>query len=61
MTERQRNGWTYGKKRNDKRRKHPSIVDWNELSESEKDKDRDPIRHLPALVAKAGLLLRKIG
>lgn len=33
-------GWTYGPKRNDVRKKHPCLVEYDKLSENEKDYDR---------------------
>lgn len=33
------NGWRYGEKRNNRQRIHPSIVLWDDLSESERKKD----------------------
>ena len=33
-------GWKYGKKRNDRRKEHPCLVPYCELSESEKEYDR---------------------
>lgn len=34
-------GWTYGEKRNDAEKKHPCLVPYNELPESEKEYDRN--------------------
>lgn len=36
-------GYVYAKERDDKRREHPSLVDWNELSPEQKKKDRDSV------------------
>ncbi|HTY42652.1 MAG TPA: RyR domain-containing protein [Thermoanaerobaculia bacterium] len=33
-------GWTWGPERDDSRKKHPSLVPYERLSESEKDYDR---------------------
>ena len=33
-------GWRYGVERNDKRKEHPSLVSYEELSENEKEYDR---------------------
>jgi hypothetical protein len=33
-------GWTYGPKRDDATKTHPSLVPYEQLSESEKDYDR---------------------
>jgi len=37
-------GWTYGPKRDDDARKHPGLVPFEELSEEERDYDRNTIR-----------------
>lgn len=57
MMERERSGWTYGSPRDDSRKHHPSIVPWDCLSESEKEKDREVTRALPKLIELAGLRL----
>lgn len=60
MADRRQNGWTFGEKRDDARKLHHLLIPWEQLSELEKDKDRDTIRNLPALVAKAGFRVRKL-
>ena len=51
-----RDGWrpTTGPK-DPAARLHPLLVPWEELPESERDKDREPIREIPAMLARAGL------
>lgn len=45
-------GWTYGPRRDDERREHPGLVPYDQLSESEKDVDRQVARGvLEGLVA----------
>lgn len=44
------NGWYYGKTRDDKKKLHPSIITYEDLSESEKEKDRELVRLIPALL-----------
>ena len=44
------NGWYYGKSRDDKKKLHPSIIPYEDLSESEKEKDRELVRLIPALL-----------
>lgn len=53
VEEKLREGWRYGPTRDDARKTHPSLVPWSELSEEEKDKDRNPVRALPEFLAKA--------
>lgn len=57
--DRQRAGWQYGPIRDDARKRHPSLVPWSMLPETEKEKDRDVIRQLPKLIAKAGLRINR--
>ena len=57
--ERQRMGWIYAPVRDNSRKFHPSLVGWDALPESEKEKDREVIRNLPKLIEKAGFRLRE--
>ena len=43
MAERMLAGWRYGEQRDDARKRHPSLKPYVELSEAEKQKDRDTI------------------
>ena len=60
MTERRRQGWTFGDPRDDARKHHPCLVPWEALPEFEKQKDRDTVDNIPHLVRKAGFQIRKI-
>jgi hypothetical protein len=59
MTERQRNGWTFGPIRDNTRKHHPSLVDWDMLTEDDKDKDRHTVRNVPLFVQSAGFRVRQ--
>jgi len=51
----QSDGWTHGHGPKDPQRKrHPLLVSWEELSEAEREKDRDPFRALPEMLAEVG-------
>jgi RyR domain len=52
VQERQARGHVYGPKREGKQ--HPDLVDWQHLSEDARDKDRDAVRELPAILRRAG-------
>ena len=39
-------GWTYGPERNDQEKKHPDLVPYHKLTESEKDYDRESCRRV---------------
>jgi hypothetical protein len=48
-------GWTYGNPRDDAARQHDCLVPWEQLAESEREKDRDAVRNIPGLLADVGL------
>jgi len=50
MAHRYINGWDYGEVRNDAQKLHPSLIPWEVLSESEKQKDRDTILRIKILL-----------
>jgi hypothetical protein len=54
MEQRLKNGWRQGEPRNDELKIHPLLVRYAKLSEKEKNKDRNAVRHFPEMVAKAG-------
>jgi len=43
-------GWIFGKTKDDNKKIHPSIIAYEDLSESEKEKDRALVRMIPALL-----------
>lgn len=53
MEERLKDGWKYGPKDSNKKTS-PVLVPWENLSEDEKDKDRNPVREMPNFLARAG-------
>lgn len=52
-------GWHYAPKRDDEQKFHPDLVPWKDLPESEKKKNEDYIRTLPALLAELGFQIDK--
>jgi serine phosphatase RsbU (regulator of sigma subunit) len=48
--EKRLNGWTYGSIKDDIKKTHPSLIPYEELSESEKEKDRELVKLIPALL-----------
>ena len=57
----QRDGWRYTDGSKDPDRKlHPLLVPWEELSEEDREKDRDTIRALPRMLAAAGFTVVKV-
>lgn len=47
-------GWTYGPERNDAEKKHPCLVPYEKLPESEKDYDRNTAKETLRLIMKLG-------
>jgi hypothetical protein len=60
VAERKRRGWTYAPVRDNARKHHPLMVPWDEVVETEREKDRSAIRNLPRLVQKAGFRVRPL-
>jgi hypothetical protein len=58
MQERQAQGYVYGPKREG--RQHPDLVDWEDLSESAREKDRNAVRELPAILRQAGFHILRL-
>jgi ppGpp synthetase/RelA/SpoT-type nucleotidyltranferase len=52
-------GWRFGRPRDDARKLHDCLVPWNELPEDIKKYDRIGVRAFPAILAKAGLEVRR--
>jgi RyR domain len=54
MAQRRQAGWRRGR-RDDATKRHPGLVPYDRLSRSDKDKDRDAVRHIPDVLAEVGL------
>lgn len=52
-------GWTYGEKRNDTEKKHPCLVPYEELSEEEKEYDRNTSIETIKLILKLGFKITR--
>ena len=52
-------GWTYGPERNDALKQHPCLVDYNDLSEEEKDFDRQTVMETLRKILKLGWYISK--
>jgi len=60
MTEKIQAGWKYGKPRDDKNKIHPDMVPWDELPETEKEKDYHAVRMISELLAAAGFEIYRL-
>ena len=56
---RMEDGWTYGEKRDDTERKHPCLVSYEELSEEEKEYDRNTSIETIKLILKLGFKISR--
>jgi ryanodine receptor 2 len=54
-------GWTYGPERNDAQKKHPCLVPYDELPESEKEYDRNTSQETLKLILKLGFEINRKG
>ena len=52
-------GWTYGEERNDTEKKHPCLVPYEELSEEEKEYDRNTSIETIKLILKLGFKITR--
>jgi hypothetical protein len=60
MADRIVRGWRYAAERDDRLLLHPCLVSWSELSDSEREKDRNAVKALVAILANMGrVIVRK--
>lgn len=52
-------GWTYGEQRSDSDRTHPCLVPYEELSEAEKEYDRNTSQETLKFIVKMGYKIEK--
>lgn len=60
VKERLREEWKYDSNKNLEKKTSPALVPWSELSEEEKDKDRNPVRGLPSFLAHARFQIYRV-
>jgi hypothetical protein len=53
MKEKLADRWVYGSARDDREKTHPSLVPYDRLPESEKEKDRNAVRMIPRILSLA--------
>ena len=54
-----REGWTYGPERDDKLKRHPDLLPYSELTEGEKEYDRETAMNTIKLIVKLGYQIVK--
>ena len=52
-------GWTYGEKRDDEKKHHPCLIPYEELTEEEKNYDRNTSLETLKLIVKLGYKITK--
>lgn len=52
VKERRRQGWTYGSTKDLKKKTSPTLILWSELSDEEKDNDRNAVQDITAVLAR---------
>jgi hypothetical protein len=60
MNERIAQGWSYGPKRDDRRKIHPDLQEWDALDERTREKDRDAVRAIPGILSEAGYQILRL-
>lgn len=59
MEEKLKNGWRQGDVIDKERKMHTCLVPYDQLSETDKESDRDVVRGIPKVLALAGLRIAK--
>ncbi len=54
-----RDGWVYGPVTDKARKIHSCLVPYNQLSEADRESDRDMVRGIPSILAAAGFRMVK--
>lgn len=60
MSDLLRDGWRWGAIKDPAKKAHPLLVPWSELSEDDRDKDRDAVRNLPSMLGRAGFEIERV-
>lgn len=60
MRDKVKHGWKWGERTDKDKKIHESLEPWEKLSEEERDKDREMIRGIPTILAKAGYAIVKV-
>jgi hypothetical protein len=60
MKQKRDTGWKYAAKTVKSRKLHKSLMEWDKISESEKEKDRVLVKGIPQILARAGYMMVKV-
>ena len=53
------NGWRFGPVRNDTQKIHPNMLPYNDLSEADKQKDRDSVIEMTKILRSEGMVITR--
>jgi len=53
-------GWTYGEKKNNNKKTHPDLIEWDRLSSIAKKKDEHAVQAIPELLASKGFEIYRL-
>lgn len=59
VKEKLEDGWCYAPKTNQTKQLHNALIPWRKLPDAEKEKDRDLVRGIPRILARAGYTITK--
>lgn len=57
--QRMQQGWTYGHERNDQKREHPNLIPYHQLTEEDKDYDRNTVMETLKMIILLGYSIQK--
>lgn len=60
VSERSKDGWVYGEKKDIEKKISPYLIPWNQLTDEIKEYDRSPIRNLPVFLAQSGFQIYRL-
>jgi hypothetical protein len=60
LAERSAAGWRYGERRDDERKLHPEMIEWDRMAPEMRERDRDAIRDMPSILADAGFRIIRL-
>ncbi|WP_433047362.1 RyR domain-containing protein [Dactylosporangium sp. CS-033363] len=58
--ERAGQGWRHAERRDDRRRRHPDLVPWQDLGEAGREKARDAVRYMTEMLADEGFTIVRL-
>ena len=61
MAQKAQSGWVWAATRDDAAKRHPSMLPFEQLTDREKEKDRNSVRHFPEFAARAGFRIVRLG